>query len=153
MCQNVVNKLNKNSQTRYSDWCKRNGFPYAIMNVPYHWIYPDKRSKEELLEYQSTYYQRNKKKILDRMRDQTMQKMYGINVQEFERMKEEQNHKCAICEVDFKSLARQPDIDHCHEHGHVRGLLCWTCNGGLGQYNDDPELMRKAADYLEKNKK
>lgn len=41
-------------------------------------------------------------------------------------------------------------IDHDHETDEVRGLLCQTCNWGLGHFHDDPQLLREAADYLEK---
>lgn len=54
---------------------------------------------------------------------------------------------CEVCGilVPGKSLA----LDHCHDTGIVRGLLCQTCNTGIGHLKDNPELLRKAAIYLE----
>ena len=65
-----------------------------------------------------------------------------------------QKFVCAICERGesvpdprsgkIKDLA----IDHCHKHGHIRGILCRACNTALGLFQDDPELLAKAAEYL-----
>ena len=58
----------------------------------------------------------------------------------------EQNACCAIC----KEFMQSPHIDHCHKTGKVRGLLCQTCNSGLGMFHDQPDQLRAAAEYLEK---
>lgn len=42
-------------------------------------------------------------------------------------------------------------IDHCHETGRVRGLLCAQCNHAIGNMRDDPDLLKRAAEYLERN--
>lgn len=42
-------------------------------------------------------------------------------------------------------------MDHCHDSSRIRGLLCHTCNSGIGKLRDNPELLRKAADYLERH--
>lgn len=59
---------------------------------------------------------------------------------------EVQQGKCAVCREVSK---RQLHADHCHRTGTKRGLLCSKCNLGLGQFRDDPELLRAAAAYIE----
>lgn len=73
---------------------------------------------------------------------------YGITHDDYLRMYAEQEGRCAICSVPFENLPTRPHVDHDHETGRVRGLLCFNCNGGLGQFKDDPTLLVKAADYL-----
>jgi len=70
------------------------------------------------------------------------QKRYGMSVEEAEDLKKE----CWICGVKEKL-----HIDHCHASGKVRGVLCRACNHGVGNFKDNPELLRKAAEYIEKN--
>lgn len=55
-----------------------------------------------------------------------------------------QDGLCAICRT-----APAVHVDHDHETGAVRALLCFNCNGGLGQFKDDPYLLRMAAFYVE----
>ena len=59
----------------------------------------------------------------------------------------EQNGLCAICQT-----AAAVHVDHDHESGAVRSLLCFNCNGGLGQFRDDPVVLRAAADYVEQHR-
>lgn len=61
-------------------------------------------------------------------------------------MLDRQGGACAIClQVRTETL----HVDHCHATGAVRGLLCGACNRALGLLNDDPGLIRRAADYLD----
>lgn len=82
---------------------------------------------------------------------------YGITWQKVEDMYEEQGCLCAICsrpislDVQTKgNMHKSARIDHCHESGKVRGLLCDWCNVGIGRFSDNPEHLRNAIAYLEK---
>src|SRR5574343_538867 len=57
---------------------------------------------------------------------------------------------CDICGEAFASTKHR-HVDHCHTTGKARGLLCSNCNHAIGKMKDDPELLRKAAAYLEKD--
>ena len=57
---------------------------------------------------------------------------------------EMQEGRCAICE----QILVEPQVDHNHGNGEVRGLLCLKCNFGLGLFADDPEVLDRAAKYL-----
>jgi len=73
--------------------------------------------------------------------------MYGIDPEKYLQMHEDQQGRCAIC-GEIPTTKRGLHLDHCHETGKVRGLLCHGCNVGIGSLRDDPELLLKAIDYL-----
>jgi hypothetical protein len=73
-----------------------------------------------------------------------LQRMYGLAPDRYEAMVVAQGGACAIC----GSVPERLTVDHDHGDGHVRGLLCASCNGGIGKLKDDPELLLKAARYL-----
>jgi Recombination endonuclease VII len=73
-------------------------------------------------------------------------RLYGLTLDDWDRMLIEQLGCCAICNEAVLEL----HVDHCHESDIVRGLLCTSCNNGLGRFGDDPERLRRAADYIEK---
>lgn len=74
---------------------------------------------------------------------------YGVTPEKYAEMYVKQDGRCAICGVHEDELPKQLGIDHCHETGLIRGLLCDPCNNGIGRFKDDPELLQKAAKYLE----
>lgn len=73
-----------------------------------------------------------------------LKRRYGITADEADEMLAAQGGVCAICRV-----APAVHVDHDHETGAVRALLCFNCNGGLGQFKDDPFLLQMAAFYVE----
>lgn len=80
---------------------------------------------------------------LEAGRDGSFRKRYGVGLREVEEMREAQGGQCATC-------ANEGDlcVDHDHETGAVRQLLCRRCNVALGQVEDDPELLHSLIDYL-----
>jgi hypothetical protein len=77
-------------------------------------------------------------------------KMYGITIDDYDRMLEAQGGGCGICGSDSYSSNKWQKffaVDHCHSTGRVRGLLCLTCNVSLGKFERYKEKM---LDYLAK---
>jgi len=72
---------------------------------------------------------------------------YGILPSQYGAMLSGQDGVCAIC-GETCSRGNRLCVDHCHDSMAVRGLLCGKCNSGLGMFRDNPDLLRKAAEYL-----
>jgi len=80
---------------------------------------------------------------------------FCLSVEEYQDILTKQDGKCAICHQDETFVTRWGTVaslavDHCHETDKVRGLLCRRCNQAIGKFNDDPDLLQKAVDYLKK---
>lgn len=78
-----------------------------------------------------------------------MKKNYGLTFEGYEEMLRKQNGVCKIClSPPPKQRKKRLSVDHCHKTGRVRGLLCDSCNRGLGLFKDNPDLMLNAISYL-----
>lgn len=77
-----------------------------------------------------------------------LKQKYNITLSDYNKIVESQKGCCAICGTHVSKLKRDLDIDHNHITGKIRKLLCTNCNRGLGWFKDNPELLRKAANYL-----
>ena len=93
--------------------------------------------KKERAKYMREYREINPQK------DYSLKYLYGITQQDYERMYYEQNGKCAICGKEKKLV-----VDHDHQTGRIRGLLCHRCNSHLGYINDSPDILLKTISYL-----
>jgi Recombination endonuclease VII len=76
-----------------------------------------------------------------------LKRRYGITAEDADAMLKAQGGLCAICGV-----LPAEHVDHDHATGVVRQLLCFNCNGGLGQFKDDPDVLRAAAAYVERHR-
>ena len=87
-----------------------------------------------------------------RYREARLKNKFGISMVEYEAMSALQGGLCAICGksewVTAHGKLRLLSVDHDHESGQVRGLLCMSCNVGIGKFKDNLELVEKAAAYL-----
>lgn len=68
---------------------------------------------------------------------------YGLSEEDYNKMILSQNRRCLICQSETDLC-----IDHCHQTGKVRGLLCANCNCGLGFFKDDINILTQAVEYL-----
>jgi hypothetical protein len=106
---------------------------------------PNSSSKKHK-EYCKEYHRTHRELWKVSMRRHAL-KLVGWCMELYDARFKEQNGLCAIC---GKPSVRNLDADHEHVEPPIpRGLLCRTCNGGLGYFQDNPELLRKAADYIE----
>ena len=103
-------------------------------------------------------YKENRSQVLDRLKnnynsrknkDNNLKRLYGMTIEEWEVMWEEQGMCCAICKtVDPKHASGSFVVDHCHSKLHVRGILCGPCNIMLGLSRDSIETLKAAIAYL-----
>lgn len=103
-------------------------------------------NRDRLLEQQRAYREENRERLAAQRRAANT----GFTPALWEQVLEHQQHRCAVCRIDLRALKRtQVHADHCHQTGNPRGILCQRCNTSIGQFNDDPTLLRRAAAYLE----
>lgn len=88
------------------------------------------------------WYLTNRNRILKKRTE----RMFNLPPGGYEKLLKAQNYKCLIC--GRTANKRLLSVDHDHKTGQIRGLLCTTCNIGIGHLRDDPILLDKAAMYL-----
>jgi len=104
------------------------------------------KSKHYRLINRETCIERTKKwqrENPDKAKDTVYRRKYGISLSEYQNMVAKRNGRCDIC-FEVKPLV----IDHCHENGDIRGLLCDRCNVGIGCLEDNQERLISAAKYI-----
>ena len=85
-------------------------------------------------------------RVTKRRKNNHIKTKFGININQYQLMLQEQNNVCYICNTKDKSSLLA--VDHCHTTNKVRGLLCRNCNAGLGRFLDRVDLLEKAIEYL-----
>lgn len=103
--------------------------------------------RQEILDKKKAHHKFYRETAIDRYRE----KRFGLTREDYDSLLKEQEGGCAICKsTNPKGRYKERfSVDHCHETGQVRGLLCNTCNLGIGHMKDDPNLLRAAIAYLE----
>jgi len=109
-----------------------------------------KNNPDKYLKWSREYKERNQ----DKLNLNESLRRRGIDKNFYDQMMQEQKNKCAICKLEETRVSKKGDkitrlcIDHNHETGVVRQLLCHDCNTGLGKFKDNPFLLLMASDYL-----
>jgi hypothetical protein len=97
---------------------------------------------------QRAYKQLPERKLAER--EYHLKKKYGITLADYDELLEVQGGVCAIC-GEARPEDRALHVDHDHETGEVRGLLCFRCNNALGDLREEYELFQRAANYLDRD--
>lgn len=129
--------------------------PWGLNNF----FWKETKLSNEALESRAVYmreYQRKKRMYnKDYGKNSDLKKNYGVDLDWFNRQFDLQNGVCAICKQPettvIKGRTISLSVDHCHDTGLVRELLCRGCNNSIGHFKHDPTLLQSAMDYLKKH--
>lgn len=108
---------------------------------------PQKRLYASNADKQRAYYERHPEVRL-RNNHLAQCRARGLTVEQYAEMLAAQGGRCAICGKTPEAQGYRLAIDHDHETGENRGLLCWACNSGLGKLGDNVEGLEAALRYL-----
>jgi len=100
----------------------------------------------------SEYTKKNPDKHKNWVRISHLKIKYGLTIQDWDNLFQEQQGRCAICGKHQSELKKPLCVDHNHETGQIRGLVCYKCNPAIGALGADYgiELLQKAIEYVEK---
>ncbi len=109
------------------------------------------KDPEKFKKRSADYYKKNRNKVIARTRNYAILNKYGITSEQYDQMLQDQGGVCAVCQKDQSYRERTNlYVDHYHQSGEIRGLLCQKCNTGIGMLGDDLDSLLKAVSYLEK---
>jgi len=170
-----VNMFNKRGDSdQYRSHCKKcNSIANSIRNFSYKDrltyrknYYIENKERENLINKNNNLKKKEKESIeltrknerpntitgesISKNRASFLKRTYNITLEDYNRMLIEQNYVCSICKNT--NLKKRLCVDHCHETGKVRGLLCDKCNHGIGLFKDKEELLIEASEYLKKSR-
>lgn len=136
-----VSEFNKKTKQRnglcpYCRDCIKMKYHEKIRIDPDYFNRRQNERRKEDPDYRISAYQRNK------------ERKYGISQEKFDKILKSQKGKCAICGIHQRDLKRKLAIDHNHDTGVVRGLLCHKCNFLLGYANEDLDVLQNSINYL-----
>jgi hypothetical protein len=92
-------------------------------------------------------YRKDKTKAIE----SNLKRYYKLTLEEYEELFKAQNGQCKICETHQDEVDRRFDVDHNHETGRIRGLLCIKCNRGIGLLQDSIQILQTALNYLQED--
>lgn len=121
-------------------WAAENPERAKLASRIHYWSDPEKHREES-----RDWYSRNKANVAKVARRRQLRILYGITPEQYDAL----GQGCAVCGLEKHKNGYRLHVDHDHDTGVIRGKLCSSCNTGIGCFKNDPELLRKAALYLE----
>jgi hypothetical protein len=137
--EDFVQQINKKDKrgSECLECCRKRRENYYLIN-------PEKDAEQKRLGKSGT--------VKERARWNKMERVYGITKEQYEAQFAAQGGKCAICRrVNRHKTKKYLSIDHNHETGEIRGLLCHSCNVAIGLFTESPEVLKAAVRYLMKS--
>lgn len=149
--RDVGEKPDKKTKARRKDktkpWSKDN-FYWAVPQIP------NSQNREERLAFAREHQRRLREDNKDYYKDKYLKAKYGVSLDWYNKKHEEQMGVCAICGKEETAVIHGNRIslavDHCHDTGVVRGLLCRSCNNAIGAFDHDIVLLMSAISYVDK---
>jgi len=123
---------------------ERRNFSHGLCKTCHH-----KKFLEDNPEKKQSYYEKHKQNWLK----YTLRNKFDISVEDYDRMLKEQNGVCAICGQPESSDRQRLSVDHNHETGEIRGLLCQKCNTMVGMSLEKVSILESAIRFLQRSKK
>jgi hypothetical protein len=120
----------RNRKDGLNPWCK------VCQNASTRKATDPEKHRQKMVAYRASDPSRSK--------NYNLKYRYGIDQKSVTRLLEAQGGACVICQSPLIRMT----VDHDHLTGRVRGLLCFSCNSGLGCFKDNPKLLQAAKDYL-----
>lgn len=111
-----------------------------------------KLDPEKFRERNRRYVRKDKNKVKVNSRKWHLKRFFGMSMEDYNKFLDIQEYRCAICQIELTETGKDHfDIDHCHKTGKIRGLLCGSCNKGLGCFKDDINSLESALNYLKED--
>ena len=108
-----------------------------------------KQTYQDRADYFREYMREYQRKNKDTLVPYNRARRYGLDVESMEELLEQAGDKCPICELDFDVETTGKCIDHYHETGEIRGVICNKCNMAAGMLRDDVEAMKRLIKHIE----
>ena len=138
-CKSYYHNNNEKQKKKAINYYELNKENYKKKNKEYR-----EKNIESIKAQQKKWNDANK----DKLKNNRYVKKYDITLEQYEELLYNQKNKCKICGTHENELNYKLVVDHCHDNGIVRGLLCSKCNSMLGFVKDNVEVLENAIKYL-----
>jgi hypothetical protein len=142
----------------HNDKYKKDGFRstckkcYSQYHLKRYQTNPEKE-RERVKKYRQQLRDTNPQKLVLSNRKTKLKRAYGIGLEEYDKMLKAQNYKCAVCGIKQEEAGKKGlVVDHCHDSGKIRALLCSNCNSSLGLLKEDLQVLESLKNYIIKHK-